>query len=102
MSPILPRTSGLPPLNVLSDQRQNKSPAPSSGPQAEPIKTTNRSALRPVRETIVDSQAYEAALADIWDDAANQKGFDWEMEKLRRYAAGLSLDENGGEEEVKW
>ncbi|GMH89144.1 hypothetical protein TrST_g3311 [Triparma strigata] len=44
---------------------------------------------------VLDSLTYEASLAQQWDDVANQKGFDWEMEKLRRYAAGLTVDANG-------
>lgn len=44
---------------------------------------------------VLDSLTYEASLAQQWDDVANQKGFDWEMEKLRRYAAGLTVNENG-------
>ena len=66
-------------------------------PQAAPRHTLKSPNLRP-DETIVDSEAYEAALASVWEDTANQKGFDWEMEKLRRYAAGLAVNENGGED----
>ena len=46
----------------------------------------------------LDFQSYEHALLSSWDeDVSNQNGFDWEIEKLRRYFAGLrrSRDSDG-------
>ena len=46
----------------------------------------------------LDFQSYEHALLSSWDeDISNQNGFDWEIEKLRRYFAGLrrSRDSDG-------
>lgn len=45
---------------------------------------------------VLDPSTYEARLLESWDlDPARQKGFDWEIEKLRRYFAGLVQTEDG-------
>mmetsp|Transcript_18977 Transcript_18977/g.26718 ORF Transcript_18977/g.26718 Transcript_18977/m.26718 type:complete len:753 (+) Transcript_18977:188-2446(+) len=46
---------------------------------------------------ILDSSTYESELIRSWDsaDPALQKGFDWEIEKLRRYFAGLRRLDDG-------
>lgn len=46
---------------------------------------------------ILESQMYETNLIKSWDTDAllNQKGFDWEIEKLRRYFAGLRMRDDG-------
>eukprot|EP00536_Pseudo-nitzschia_multiseries_P000584 jgi/Psemu1/249715/estExt_Genewise1Plus.C_70120 len=45
---------------------------------------------------LVDTSTYEAQLLERWDtDPSRQKGFDWEIEKMRRYAAGLRMREDG-------
>jgi hypothetical protein len=46
-------------------------------------------------EEILDASTYEAALIKTWDNPEMQKGFDWEIEKLRRFSAGLvQLEDN--------
>ena len=48
------------------------------------------------RVQLVDTSTYEAKLLETWDnDPSRQKGFDWEIEKMRRYAAGLRMREDG-------
>jgi len=45
---------------------------------------------------LVDTSTYEAQLLERWDtDPSRQTGFDWEIEKARRYAAGLRMREDG-------
>ncbi|OEU16005.1 cytochrome P450, carotenoid hydroxylase [Fragilariopsis cylindrus CCMP1102] len=45
---------------------------------------------------LIDTTTYEASLIKNWDiDPSRQKGFDWEIEKARRYAAGLRMREDG-------
>jgi len=45
---------------------------------------------------LVDHSTYEAKLLETWDnDPSRQKGFDWEIEKMRRHAAGLRMREDG-------
>jgi hypothetical protein len=45
---------------------------------------------------LVDTSTYEAKLLETWDnDPSRQSGFDWEIEKMRRYAAGLRMREDG-------
>jgi len=45
---------------------------------------------------LLDTSTYEASLINSWDgDPARQKGFDWEVEKARRYFAGLRVREDG-------
>merc|ERR1711957_595125 len=40
---------------------------------------------------VLDPAAYESSLLDMGDaDPSKQKGFDWEIEKLRRFSAGLN------------
>jgi hypothetical protein len=44
----------------------------------------------------LDTTTYESELIRTWeDDPDRQKGFDWEIEKLRRYFAGLRMREDG-------
>ena len=40
------------------------------------------------------SETYEAELLKSWKEH-EQKGFDWEIEKMRRYAAGLRMRDDG-------
>lgn len=45
---------------------------------------------------LVDTSTYEAKLLETWDnDPSRQTGFDWEIEKMRRYAAGLRMQDDG-------
>jgi cytochrome P450 len=45
---------------------------------------------------LLDPAMYETELIKSWeDDPARQTGFDWEIEKLRRYFAGLRLRQDG-------
>ena len=45
---------------------------------------------------ILDMASYESDLLATWDeDPSLQKGFDWEIEKLRRYFAGLRQTPDG-------
>lgn len=44
---------------------------------------------------LLDATTYESTLINSWEDPSKQKGFDWEIEKLRRYFAGLRLREDG-------
>jgi cytochrome P450 len=44
----------------------------------------------------LDSMTYESDLIKTWEqDPSRQKGFDWEIEKLRRYFAGLRMRDDG-------
>ena len=48
------------------------------------------------RVQLLDTSTYEANLMNSWDvDPERQKGFDWEVEKARRFFAGLRLREDG-------
>ncbi|KAG7354227.1 cytochrome P450 [Nitzschia inconspicua] len=45
---------------------------------------------------LVDTSTYEAALIERWEQNPDrQKGFDWEIEKARRYFAGLRMRDDG-------
>ena len=45
---------------------------------------------------LLDSSTYEASLIDSWaQQEQEQQGFDWEIEKLRRYFAGLRMRDDG-------
>lgn len=45
---------------------------------------------------LLDASTYESALIQTWDtNVDKQRGFDWEIEKLRRYFAGLRMREDG-------
>ena len=51
---------------------------------------------RNAREQVLDASTYEADLIQAWDtDPTKQRGFDWEIEKLRRNSAGLRQREDG-------
>ena len=43
---------------------------------------------------VLESQMYESNLIKTWD-VSKQKGFDWEIEKLRRFFAGLRMRDDG-------
>ncbi len=65
------------------------------------IETTAKSAINSnnlnEEPTILDLSSYETALLSAWDaDTSLQKGFDWEIEKLRRHFAGLRQRESDG------
>jgi len=45
-------------------------------------------------DLLLDLSSYENSLLSSWDERT-QKGFDWEIEKLRRYFAGLRQVEDG-------
>lgn len=45
---------------------------------------------------VLDPRMYESALIQQWDANKDKaSGFDWEMEKMRRYFAGLRMREDG-------
>eukprot|EP00804_Cyclotella_cryptica_P001643 CCRYP_009026-RC/>CCRYP_009026-RC protein AED:0.14 eAED:0.14 QI:0/0.75/0.6/1/1/0.8/5/1189/448 len=47
-------------------------------------------------ESLLDLTSYENSLLDLWEgDPSLQRGFDWEIEKLRRRAAGLRQRPDG-------
>lgn len=46
-------------------------------------------------ESLLDLSSYESSLLDQWADKSLQKGFDWEIEKLRRRAAGMRQRPDG-------
>lgn len=49
---------------------------------------------RQERVQLLDSSTYEKNLIDSWE-TADLAGFDWEIEKLRRWAAGLRMRDDG-------
>jgi len=61
------------------------------------LRTSGRGMLgRNSPTQMVDSASYESQLLSSWDtNTEKQTGFDWEIEKLRRYFAGLRLREDG-------
>ena len=60
-----------------------------------PILKNPRSSSKPIIEN-GEISAYESMLLESWDgNPSTQKGFDWEIEKLRRNFAGLRLLEDG-------
>lgn len=60
-----------------------------------PIPTSLRYNDRRQRSIMaLDPTSYEAELLSQWAEH-NQKGFDWEIEKLRRYFAGLRMTDDG-------
>mmetsp|Transcript_2276 Transcript_2276/g.2755 ORF Transcript_2276/g.2755 Transcript_2276/m.2755 type:complete len:778 (+) Transcript_2276:162-2495(+) len=67
----------------------------------EGLRTTGRGITKRNDPTqMVDASSYESQLLKKWDTAADgrgqvQSGFDWEIEKARRYFAGLRLREDG-------
>jgi hypothetical protein len=45
---------------------------------------------------LLDTSTYESSLINVWEeDPDRQKGFDWEVEKARRYFAGLRMRDDG-------
>ncbi len=51
---------------------------------------------KPPNAEILDASTYEAMLINSWDvNPTSQKGFDWEIEKIRRNFAGLQQLDDG-------
>lgn len=59
--------------------------------------SNNQQQQQQYQSETLDFQSYEHALLSSWDeDISNQNGFDWEIEKLRRYFAGLRRRDSDG------
>ena len=80
----------------VADKQQSQSPTSSSS--STPLIDVS-SALNEQPEiyvNLLDMSSYESDLLSSWDeDPSLQKGFDWEIEKLRRKFAGLRQDPDG-------
>ena len=79
--------SALPPLHVSREEQD-----------AALMALGNNSAYnrRNSQEQILDPSTYEALLINAWEeDPTKQRGFDWEIEKARRYFAGLEQRADG-------
>jgi len=66
----------------------------------ESLRTSTRTSSSKKRKNdfieTIDASTYEADLIESWETDVNlQRGFDWEIEKLRRYYAGLRLLPDG-------
>jgi cytochrome P450 len=61
------------------------------------LRTTGRGIpTRNSRIQLLDPSTYESTLIQTWEsDPDRQTGFDWEIEKARRYFAGLRMREDG-------
>eukprot|EP00592_Proboscia_alata_P008083 CAMPEP_0194357594 /NCGR_PEP_ID=MMETSP0174-20130528/5052_1 /TAXON_ID=216777 /ORGANISM="Proboscia alata, Strain PI-D3" /LENGTH=728 /DNA_ID=CAMNT_0039127681 /DNA_START=354 /DNA_END=2540 /DNA_ORIENTATION=+ len=60
-------------------------------PGALRIKSNKNKSVEPIPTNI-----YESTLIQSWEnDPTKQKGFDWEIEKMRRYFAGLRMRDDG-------
>jgi len=74
----------------VSELEKIENPAQSS---ALKIKNSNQ---KQGNAEILDPSTYESMLLRSWDvDPSMQRGFDWEIEKLRRFSAGLRQLDDG-------
>ncbi|GMH58376.1 hypothetical protein TrRE_jg12031, partial [Triparma retinervis] len=48
-----------------------------------------------LRLEVLDSKTYEASLQETWKASEAEKGFDWELEKLRRRFSGMEMNDQG-------
>jgi len=85
-------------FSTLEDKKT--SDATSSNSRTTLVDPSNLSAATKINTvdepTILDLSSYENSLLNAWDeDVSLQKGFDWEIEKLRRYFAGLRQRDDG-------
>ena len=78
------------------DKEPTKKSSSSNNKEGPPKKTlvdpSNLSAathINNIEPTVLDLSSYENSLLAAWDDETVQRGFDWEIEKLRRHFAGL-------------
>jgi len=44
---------------------------------------------------MLDSLTYEASLTERWKEKEAERGFDWELEKLRRRFSGMEISDKG-------
>lgn len=66
------------------------------------IENSNNRPINSIQGEILDPSTYESTLLESWDgNPQSQKGFDWEIEKIRRNFAGLRQLEDGTWEKRK-
>jgi len=82
--------------SLISDEQETKQSSLISNSNSHNTRTDHKFTADFSNAIELDSSTYEASLLSSWEtDASVQKGFDWEMEKLRRFFAGLRMREDG-------
>ena len=82
--------------SLISDEQETKQSSLISTTNSHITRTDHKFTTDFSNAIELDSSTYEATLLSSWEtDASVQKGFDWEMEKLRRFFAGLRMREDG-------
>lgn len=85
--PVTPTSRSSPPLRVSELEKEVEIP--------NTLRIEGRGIpSRQEKVQLLDSQTYESELLSSWEPT-QQKGFDWEIEKMRRYFAGLRMREDG-------
>lgn len=92
---VLKRPETERPLTIDGDQDDDNEDPVSRLPQTLRIQGRGIPG-RKDKVQLLDTSTYEASLIKSWeDDPSRQKGFDWEIEKMRRYFAGLRVRDDG-------
>jgi hypothetical protein len=80
---------------VKKEEKVEKSKVPTKFPKTLRIKGQGIPG-RKEKVQLLDTSTYESSLISRWEeDPERQKGFDWEIEKLRRYFGGLRMRDDG-------
>lgn len=79
----------------VENKQQQSSTSPTTTPLID-VSSALNSQPDNIDLNLLDMASYESDLLSTWDeDPSLQKGFDWEIEKLRRYFAGLRQTPDG-------
>ncbi len=79
----------------VENKQQQSSTSPTTTPLID-VSSALNSQPDNIDLNLLDMASYESDLLSTWDeDPSLQKGFDWEIEKVRRYFAGLRQTPDG-------
>lgn len=80
--------------NEVENKQQSSKPSSTTAPLIDVSSALNSQPN--IDLNLLDMASYESDLLSTWDeDPSLQRGFDWEIEKLRRYFAGLRQTSDG-------
>lgn len=83
-------------LDKIDDEPMSASALEKEKARLEKLNKVSSSSIAIERNVAsLDPSTYEANLIKTWDNPSMQKGFDWEIEKMRRSFAGLQQSDDG-------
>ena len=83
--------------NGVNNNNNNGGDQSQSSPTSSSLSSSSMMMMMKKRNdlNLVDLSNYESSLIDLWEHEQHQRGFDWEIEKLRRFFGGLRMFDDG-------